>query len=210
MTSRPPHPLSGPAWAGRKVGILGGSFNPAHDGHVKMSLIALRRLKLDAVWWLVSPQNPLKSTHGMAQYQDRLQGARDLTAPYPRLLVSDLETRMGTRYTADTLQALKSRFPRTRFVLLFGSDNLIQIPRWQRWPFIFETIPIAVLHREPYSTQARIGKAAHRFAHARLRERDAAGLVGAMPPVWTALNHQPVRLSSTEIRAGRSAHSTEG
>ncbi|MBO0712928.1 MAG: nicotinate-nicotinamide nucleotide adenylyltransferase, partial [Acetobacteraceae bacterium] len=118
----------------RRIGLLGGSFNPAHGGHLHVSLLALRHLALDEIWWLVSPQNPLKPADGMAPFANRLEQARRVAAEHPRIRVTDLENRLGaSRYTADTLQALRRRFPRLRFVWLMGGDNLVQIPRWQRW-----------------------------------------------------------------------------
>src|SRR3954471_15978292 len=108
-----------------RIGLLGGSFNPAHEGHVHLSREAIKRLDLDEVWWLVSPQNPLKPARGMAPLEERMAGAVRLAEP-PRLRVTDLEARLGTRYTADTILALKRRFPATRFVWLMGADNLRQ------------------------------------------------------------------------------------
>lgn len=142
-----PHPLGYGLWAGLRVGLLGGSFNPAHDGHRYISRLALKLLGLDEVWWLVSPQNPLKPAAGMASLGDRLARAQAV-ADHPRIRVTDLERLLGTRYTADTLAALHRCFPRTRFVWLMGADNLLQVPRWQRWTEIFETTPVAL--RRPH------------------------------------------------------------
>ncbi|MBT4905881.1 MAG: nicotinate-nicotinamide nucleotide adenylyltransferase, partial [Rhodospirillaceae bacterium] len=128
---------------GRRIGLLGGSFNPAHDGHRHISQLALARLGLDEVWWLVSPQNPLKSEAGMAPFESRLESA-DRIACDRRIRVSALEAELGTRYTADTLKALQNRYPAARFVWLMGADNLVQISRWRAWTQIFKTIPIAV------------------------------------------------------------------
>ncbi len=133
----------------RRVGLLGGSFNPAHDGHLHVSREALKRLRLDEIWWLVSPQNPLKPVAGMASLADRLVGARNVAGMGAHIRVTDLEARLGTRYTADTLAALRRRFPRTRFVWLMGADNLRQISRWDRWERIFALAPIAVFDGLP-------------------------------------------------------------
>ncbi|MBV9833149.1 MAG: nicotinate-nicotinamide nucleotide adenylyltransferase, partial [Alphaproteobacteria bacterium] len=119
-----------PRLTDRRIGLLGGSFNPAHEGHVHISLEALKRLDLDEVWWLVSPQNPLKAANGMASLADRMEGARSVTATHPRLRVTDLERKLGTRYTIDTVRALRRRHPHARFVWLMGADNLRQLPRW--------------------------------------------------------------------------------
>jgi nicotinate-nucleotide adenylyltransferase len=188
----------------RRVGLLGGSFNPAHGGHLHISLEALKRLDLDEVWWLVSPQNPLKPRAGMATLEDRLAGARAL-ARHPRIRVSDIERRLGTLYTADTLAALKRRFPRIRFVWLMGADNLIQIVRWERWRNIFELVPIAVFARPSYSLPSLSGPAARRYARRRIPLRDARRLADTAPPAWVFL---PVRLdarSATDIRSRRRA-----
>lgn len=187
-------------YGGLRVGLLGGSFNPAHEGHAHITREALKRLKLDFVWWLVSPQNPLKSRDDMAGLDARMEGAHAVIGHAPRVLVTALETALGTRFTADTLQALTARFPRTRFVWLMGADNLEQIPRWQRWENILATVPVAVLDRPPYLYGATAGRAAQRFSRARLSESRARLLAKRTPPAWVML-HQPRRaISATEIR----------
>ena len=132
-----------------RIGLLGGSFNPAHQGHLAISLQALKRLHLDRVWWLVSPQNPLKPADETADLEKRLAGARAMDN-HPRLGVSDLEREIGTRYTVDTLGWLTRR-GRHRFVWLIGADNLLQLPHWRRWRRLVRMVPIAVFDREPYS-----------------------------------------------------------
>jgi nicotinate-nucleotide adenylyltransferase len=188
----------------RRVGLLGGSFNPAHGGHLHISREALKRLDLDEVWWLVSPQNPLKPRAGMRSLEERLAGARAL-ARHPRIKVTDIERRLGTAYTADTLAALKRRFPRLRFVWLMGADNLLQIPKWERWRNVFELVPIAVFARPSYSLSSLSGPAARRYARRRVPLRDARRLADTEPPAWVFL---PIRLdarSATEIRSRRGA-----
>jgi nicotinate-nucleotide adenylyltransferase len=192
----------------RRVGLLGGSFNPAHAGHRHISVSALRRLALDEVWWLVSPQNPLKPVKGMAPLAKRLAGGRK-AARHPRIRVTAIEAALGTRYTADTLDALVGRFPYTRFVWLMGADNLVQLPRWHRWRSIFETVPIAVFDRSPYSFRALAGKAARRFAHRRLPERQASVLAESQPPAWVFLHTRLHPASATVIRS-RSVVGAEG
>ncbi len=187
--------------AGR-VGLLGGSFNPAHAGHLHLSLVALKRLDLDAVWWLVSPQNPLKPTAGMAPLAERLAGAR-AAARHPRIMATDMEARLGSRFTADTLRRLKRRFPGIDFVWLMGADNMLQIPRWRRWAAIFETVPVAVIARPAYCWNAMHGKAALRYARSRVGERAASGLARRQPPAWHYLATRLHPASATEIRAGR-------
>lgn len=188
--------------AGQRIGLLGGSFNPAHEGHRHVSLEALRRLELDAVWWLVSPQNPLKPQRGMAPFAERLAGARAL-ARQPRIRVTGLEALLGTRYTADTLTALTRRFRGVRFVWLMGADNLIQVSRWEAWTQIFHAVPVAVLARPTYSLRASSAKAAQRFRRHRLSETRAAGLADRTPPAWAFLHIRLSALSATQIRASR-------
>lgn len=187
---------------GLRIGLLGGSFNPAHEGHRHISLFALQRLRLDAVWWLVSPQNPLKPVEGMASIDERIASAESV-ARHPRIEVSDIESRMGTRYTADTLQALRRRYAKHRFVWIMGADNLIQLPRWRDWTEIVEMVPIAVFARPGYSQRSLFGAAAHRFRRNRLPDHAAAGLADRKAPAWVFL-HTPLHpASATEIRAKR-------
>ncbi len=193
----PPGASRGP---GKRVGVLGGSFNPAHEGHRYISVLALKRLKLDEVWWMISPQNPLKTAGEMAPLQTRMRRAR-VVADHPRIRVTDMEVRLGTRYTADTVEALKSRFPGIRFVWLMGADNLSQIPRWRNWWRIFEAVPIAVFTRTSYSLRALSGRAARRFAAHRLSERSAGALAEARPPAWIFVHGRPHPESATRIRA---------
>ena len=141
------------ATGGLTIGLFGGSFNPAHSGHLDLSLAALRHLGLDYVWWLVSPQNPLKPVNGMAPFAERFAGARAI-ARHPRLIVTDIETSLGTVYTAQTLRRLAARFPRLRFVWLMGADNLATIHRWRDWQDIFERVGVAVFDRPSYSLGA--------------------------------------------------------
>ena len=156
---RPP----GPVAPGLKIGLLGGSFNPAHAGHLYVSEVARKRLGLDYVWWLVSPQNPLKPVAGMAPFAKRLAAARKLAGRHPRLIVTALEQALGTRYTIDTIAVLQRRFPHVEFVWLMGSDNLEQFHRWRRWPEIAARLPLAVVLR-PGSVWALLrSKAAKRF-----------------------------------------------
>jgi nicotinate-nucleotide adenylyltransferase len=183
----------------RRVGLLGGSFNPAHDGHRAVSLWALSRLGLDEVWWLVSPQNPLKPTAGMASMAQRLAYATQ-TADHPRLRVTGIEATLGTQYTADSLAALHRRFPKTGFLWLMGADNLAQMPRWDRWERIFRSVPVAVFDRSPYSYQALAGKAARRFARFRSHGRRATLLATREAPAWAFLHQRRHPASATAIR----------
>jgi nicotinate-nucleotide adenylyltransferase len=137
----------GPVADGLRIGLLGGSFNPAHAGHLYVSETALKRLKLDSVWWLVSPGNPLKDDAAMAPLASRLQSARRIAAHESRIHVSALETALHTIYTIDTVTALRRRFPRVDFVWLMGSDNLEQFSRWRRWQELARLVPIVVVQR---------------------------------------------------------------
>ncbi len=188
-------------FAPARVGLLGGSFNPAHGGHLHVSLLALRHLGLDQVWWLVSPQNPLKPAAGMAGYAERLAWAARV-ARHPRLRVSDIEAALGTRYTADTLAALARRFRDTRFVWLMGADNLAEMPAWRRWTRIFDTVPIAVFDRPTYCFKGMTGRAAQRFERWRLPAWAAKGLAEAPPPAWVFLHTRLHPASASAIRAG--------
>lgn len=187
----------------RKIGLLGGSFNPAHDGHRDLSLAALAALRLDEVWWLVAPQNPLKPVTGMAPLPERLADAR-AKAGHPRIIVTDIECRLGTRYTADTLARLTEKYRSCRFVWLMGADNLGQIDRWKAWTQIFHLLPIAVFDRPTYTYGALAAKAARRFARQRKRESASQLLALASTPAWMFVHHRLNPISATAIRAAAS------
>jgi len=181
------------------IGLLGGSFNPAHAGHRQISLEALRRLGLDEVWWLVSPQNPLKPRVGMAPFEERLRSARDV-ACHPKIRVSDLEARLGSNLTYQTMQRLRRLKDKT-FIFMIGADNLAQLSRWHHWQQIMHALPIAVFDRSPYSHAAIVSKAARGYQHRRLPEARAIELKGLTAPVWTYIHIRAHPASSTAIRA---------
>jgi len=185
-----------------RIGLLGGSFNPAHDGHRHVALQAMRRLRLGQVWLLVSPGNPLKHDGGMAPLAARLASARAI-ADGRRIVATDIEARLGTRYTADTLRALCRRFPRARFVWLMGADNLHQLPRWRDWLAIARSMPFAVHPRPSYNPRALAGQAAHRLHAARRPARQAASLAGQPAPAWIFLPGLQHAASATALRAAR-------
>lgn len=189
------------ALPGQRIGLLGGSFDPAHAGHLLISQVALRRLGLDRVWWLVSPGNPLKA-HGPAPLNARIAQARRL-AQNPRILVTDIEARLGLRLTADTVHALQRRYPGVRFVWLMGSDNLVQFHHWDRWRQIAQSVPIAVMARPGSRLAARHSVAAQVMRAARVPEGRAATLARRRPPAWTLLNLPMSSLSSTALRGDR-------
>lgn len=185
---------------GLRIGLLGGSFNPAHEGHLHISQLALKHLGLDQIWWLVSPQNPLKPVEGMASLADRMESARKITKR-SRIVVTDIERTLGTQYTADTLVTLKKKFPGGRFVWLMGADNLLQIDQWNKWASIFMTLPVAIFARPTYSLRAENAKAARRFARFRVNRRKARQLVNMQPPAWAFLKTPLNSISATEIRS---------
>src|SRR5205814_713989 len=191
------------AGSGRRIGLLGGSFNPAHGGHVHVSRLALQRLRLDEVWWLVSPQNPLKPPAGMAPFTDRFAQARKAAAGERRIRVTRIEAELGSTYTADTLKALRRRFPHARFVWLMGGDNLAQLPYWRQWQDIFRTVPIAVFARPGASLKALAGMPAQRFARWRIPATAARRLAAIPPPAWVFFHTRLDPRSATAIRGER-------
>ncbi len=182
-----------------RVGLLGGSFNPAHDGHLHVARIARRRLGLDQVWLLVSPGNPLKPTKGMAPLAERLASARGI-ADGRRVVATAIEARLRTRYTVDTVRTLCLRFPRVDFVWLMGADNLVQLPRWRRWREIVAQVVFAVLPRPTYNHRALASRAAHRLRDARLPVHAAPVLAGLPAPRWVFLPAAQHAASATAIR----------
>ncbi len=191
---------TGLPWAtkGQVIGLLGGSFDPAHDGHVHITKAALERFGLDRVWWLVSPGNPLKE-RGPAPMAARLEMARSVME-HPRVTVTDIEARIGTRYTAETIAALQGLYPDVRFVWLMGADNLAQFHRWQDWQDIMARVPVGVLARPGDRISARMSRAARIYREDRLIGREAA-LLGRTPaPAWSFVNLPMSQKSSTAIR----------
>jgi len=196
---------------GLKVGLFGGSFNPAHDGHAHVAETAMRRLDLDRVVWLVSPQNPLKSSHEMGPLEERMASAREAARMVgPRMIVSDVETRMGTQWTVDTLRALVARHPGVRFVWLMGSDNLAGFHRWRGWTDIMRLMPMAVIARPGSLLDSRSAPAAVRFARARIPSAQAGLLASLEAPAWTYITAPLNPRSSTAIRAARSRRTEVG
>ncbi|WP_299044210.1 nicotinate-nucleotide adenylyltransferase [uncultured Tateyamaria sp.] len=184
---------------GQIIGLLGGSFDPAHDGHVHITREAMKRFGLTHVWWLVSPGNPLKAK-GPAPLATRMDRARTLMQ-HPRVTVTDVEARLGTRYTAETLSLLMQRCPGVRFVWLMGADNLAQFHRWQDWTWIMENVPVGVLARPGDRISARMSPAARLYRHHRISGRASQLLGRADPPAWCFVNVAMTAQSSTAIRA---------
>jgi nicotinate-nucleotide adenylyltransferase len=187
-----------------RIGILGGSFNPAHEGHLHVAQVAQRRLRLNQVWLLVSPGNPLKRADGMGKLADRLASAERISDGR-RIVATAIERQLGTRYTAHTLKALRRLFPRVEFVWLMGADILVELPRWRRWTGIARAVPFAVVPRPGYNHRALAGKAAQRLRPAWHPAREAPILAGSGAPAWTFLPASQNAISATALRAAYSA-----
>ena len=184
--------------AGLRVGLLGGSFDPPHRGHLHISRRALSAFGLDQVWWLVSPGNPLKPNAPAAM--ERRIAACEALIGHPRIRVTDLEARLGTVYTADTLARLRARYPGVRFVWLMGADNLADIHRWEDWQDIFRQMPVGVLARPGEQIGAGLSRAAQVFGPHRLPRAAARLLPLCPPPAWVLLSGPMVEVSSTSLR----------
>lgn len=186
------------AAVGQTIGLLGGSFDPPHQGHLHISRAAMARFGLSKVWWLVSPGNPLKA-HGPAPLEKRLAACRALVKD-PRITVTDFESKVGTRYTAETLEALFRQYRGVNFVWLMGADNLASFHKWERWDWIMENIPVGVIARPGDGIAGRMSPAARRYARFRLRGREAELLPHVGAPAWCFANIPMTDISSTEIR----------
>lgn len=194
LTVRPPQTASG-----QRIGILGGSFNPPHEGHRNLSLMALKTLELDRIWWLVTPGNPIKSHEGLVSLKERLK-ACEAVSSHPKIDVTGFEAALPTNYTADTLRFLKMRFRNVDFVWLMGADNLASFHKWQKWRTIFHTLPIAVFDRPGYRLKALSSPAAQTFQKARVTNGHSIRLAHLAPPAWQFITMPLSHLSSTELR----------
>jgi nicotinate-nucleotide adenylyltransferase len=188
-----------------KIGLFGGTFDPPHQAHLAAALLALKRLKLDRIWWLVTPGNPLKDTRGLAPLPDRIAAVQAL-ARHPRIDITGLEAVIKTRYTYDTISWLLARCPGVRFVWIMGADNLRSFHRWQKWHRIAELVPIVVIDRLGPSLYAAASPAGNVLARVRIPEYIAAALPNRKPPVWAFLHGLKSPLSSTALRALRTQH----
>lgn len=197
---RPSAALRGEALArGMTIGLFGGTFDPPHDGHLHVAEAAKRRLDLDRVWWLVSPQNPLKQRR--AGELDSRMAAVGALANRPSMVVSDIEARLGCNRTIDLIRALRRRYPGVRFVWVMGADNLKSFHRWGQWRKIFASIPIAVISRPHDAVRARLAPAVRMHATSRVREQGLARLPLKKAPAWTYLIEPLDWHSSTALRA---------
>lgn len=184
---------------GSVVGLLGGSFDPAHEGHAHITREAMKRLGLDAVWWLVTPGNPLKR-HGPQPIATRIARAREVM-DHPRVTVTGIEEKLGTRFTAETLEALFHHYPDVTFVWLMGADNLAGFHKWERWNWIMEALPVAVIARPGDRVAARTSPAARIYRDRRVPGREAAKITRMQAPAWSLINVPMRPHSSSEIRA---------
>ncbi|MEN0653905.1 MULTISPECIES: nicotinate-nucleotide adenylyltransferase [Hyphobacterium] len=192
-------PLHGEALApGMRVGLFGGSFDPPHDGHLHAARVARRRLGLDRVWWLVSPQNPLKDRTA-GDFLRRLEGVKSLASD-PGMVVTDIEVRLGVRLTADVVAALVKRYPLVQFVWIMGADNLKSFHRWARWRDILRAVPVAVVARPQDPIRARLSLTARAFSHSRCNHTRAGALTARGAPGWTYLVEPLHKESSSRLR----------
>lgn len=190
-----------PTAPGMRIGLYGGSFNPAHEGHRHVSLVALRRLGLDRIWWLVTPGNPLKSRGDLAPPCERASWARGVAA-HPRIVVTTFEAQIGARYTRQTLRYLSRRRPGVKFVWIMGADSLATFHRWQGFREIAATLPIAVIDRPGFTLKGPAARGAKALGTYRIAEADAPILADLAPPAWVFLHGPRSPLSSTALRAG--------
>ena len=182
---------------GLSIGLFGGSFNPAHDGHMLVGDCALRELALDRVWWMVSPQNPLKPKQ--PSYESRVKTIQKLNLP-ARMEISHAERDYGTQYTIDLIRRIQTSNPTTRFVFLMGADNFAQLPLWKDWQEIVARVPIAVISRPGDGLKPRLSKTARMLTDYRLAEEQSHILAFLKPPCWTFLTPPLNSLSSTALR----------
>lgn len=182
------------------VAILGGSFNPAHNGHLHISQAAMRQLGINQLWWMVSPQNPLKSTCDMADFNIRMAHASQLASSDKRIIVTDIEQRLNSSHTSNTLKLLASRYPRTRFIWVMGADNLASIHRWEKWCSIFAQCPILVLDRAPLSHRALHSKASICYRRQRVGINQSCLLTKSRAPIWCFSHIRKHPQSATNLR----------
>jgi len=191
-----PTPIASP---GMRIGLFGGSFNPPHEAHRAASMLALKRLNLDRIWWLVTPGNPLKKNSALPQLEKRIAAAREV-ASSPLIEVTGLEAELGTRFSYDTVTRLRQRMPGVHFVFVIGADNLAQFHRWERWRELAGQIPIAVIDRPEFELSSLAAPAAVALTKARVPDHAAPALAGLHPPAWVFLRGLKSEMSSTALR----------
>ena len=190
---------------GMVVGLFGGSFNPAHEGHALVAEIAIRRLRLDQLWWMVTPGNPLKDRNHLAALSERIAHSEELASD-PRIKVTAFEAALGVNFTADTLARVKARNPHVHFIWIMGADSLMSFHKWQRWQEIARTFPIAVIDRPGSTLSFLSSKMTKTFAFARVDEDDAGVLWKKAAPAWTFIHGPRSQLSSTALRGAAAEH----
>jgi nicotinate-nucleotide adenylyltransferase len=214
MNETPPDPMPKPiqqsfadlrtqmplAFPGQRVGLMGGTFNPPHEGHAVCAVTALRRLELAPLWWMVTPGNPLKGHDGLPSLAERMAASRRLAAD-PRIKVTGFEAALGTPYTYETLRYVTRRLPGVDFVWVMGADNLAGFHRWQRWRDIARLVPMAVVDRPGWRLKALASPAALGLARYRVPETLAGNLPTLAPPAWALLSTRLSEASSTALRA---------
>ena len=189
---------------GLSIGLFGGSFNPAHAGHMHVAMTGLKALDLDSIWWMVAPQNPLKPKQ--PSYTSRVNSVKALSLP-TKMHISHMEQQFGTRYTVDTIRMAQQTWPTTNFVFMMGADNFLQLPQWKNWQEIMRRVPVAVIARpgkDFASIKARLGLAARYYSDNRVSETQSHQIKYMNPPAWTYLTLPLNNLSSTALRATRS------
>lgn len=184
---------------GARIGLFGGSFNPPHEGHLNVCDLALRRLELDQIWWMVTPGNPLKDTSELPALLDRIKLSESIIDD-PRIKVTGFERQYKVRFTADTVRLVLKLRPRQKFVWLMGADNLADFHRWQDWKMIANALPLAVIDRPGSTLAHRSARAALALSRYRIDEADASMLPGMKPPAWTFIHGPRSSLSSTQLR----------
>ncbi len=185
-----------------RIGLLGGSFNPAHAGHRLISTIALKRLQLDYIWWLITPGNPLKDNSSLPSQARRMFDAQKI-ANHPRIKMTGFESQINTRYTYDTVRYLKQRFKKVKFVWIMGADNLSQFHHWQNWQNLANMMPIAVIDRPKSTLLSTHSRAAFRLNKYKIKEAKASCLAGLKAPAWVFLHGTRTNMSSTVLRKHR-------
>ena len=184
-------------WRGRTVGLYGGSFNPAHEGHLHVACESIKRLKLDSVWMMVSPGNPLKDEAELAGYTRRQDSLQELVTGQQKIIVSDIEKKIGTRYSVDTIKALQSAMPKTRFAWIMGADNLATFHRWYKWREITQMLPIAIFDRPGYSVSGLNSRFVRQYSHNQVSYHQ---LLSSHAPAWTFIAIPRHNGSATNIR----------
>ncbi|MDG2187542.1 MAG: nicotinate (nicotinamide) nucleotide adenylyltransferase [Hyphomicrobiales bacterium] len=187
------------ASSNQRIGILGGSFNPSHDGHIKISEAALKKLNLDIIWWVVSPRNPLKKYDVLFDFKKRTSSAKNKLKT-SKIIINDIEQRTGTIYTIGTIEYLKKKYPNTKFIWIMGADNLRYFHLWMEWEKIIKEIPIAIIDRPSSSLDVSSTIFANKYKKYRIDENDASYIINSKKPCWIFLHNKLNFNSSTEIR----------